>query len=201
MSGVRHMAPLALAVWGLLSASGDARGQVDSGPWQDDFLAAGVLGAWEGDGVVYGNPVTLERTWSLELAGQFLHVDMGVRMTNGLTFRALVYWTATGAHRYEAVWLDELGRTRRSEATGDPDQEVVTSYCLEDTPGDGPDEAPGWMRMTIRITGPSTYVETLHRETPDGWEEVGRFSFRRRGTSGTDQPHPPASEPISACDP
>ena len=184
MSRARLLVPLALAVWGLLSVAEDVRGQLDGGPWQDDFLAAGILGAWEGEGVVYGNPVRLDRVWSLELAGRFLQGDMGVRMTDGQTFRVLAYWSVAGTHRYEAVWLDELGRIRRLEATGDPDRGVVTSYYMEDTLGDVPDETSGWMKMTIRITGPATYVETLHRETPEGWEEIGRFSFVRTAGAG-----------------
>jgi hypothetical protein len=128
--------------------------------------------------------VTLDRVWSLELAGRFLQADMGVRMANGASFRVIAYWSVKGPHRYEAVWLDELGQSRRLEGVGDPALGMVTVHYLEDAPGDEPDELSGWRRMTFRITGPFTYEEVLETETPNGWEEIGRFSFERKADPG-----------------
>ena len=61
---------------------------------------------------------------------------------------------------------------------------MVTVHYLEDAPGDEPDELSGWRRMTFRITGPFTYEEVLETETPNGWEEIGRFSFERKADPG-----------------
>ena len=142
----------------------------------DHPLARALLGAWDGEGVVYGNKVTLEREWTLVLADQFLRADMRVHMANGQSFRALSFWRPLDERRFEVVWMDEQGNRNTFEAVGDDALRTFTAHMINDNE----EGTPEWRRVEYRILGPDTYQEVMYRDTPDGWEQVADFRFTRR---------------------
>lgn len=144
-------------------------------PWNGKLLAE-LVGSWDGVGTVYGNEVTLERMWSLELAGQFLRADMRVKMSNGNHFRALTFWRTTGNHKYHATWMDETGKSQSLEGIGDPARKEVVIHHMEEGFG-GP---PEWRRIVYRLLGADTYLELLYTETGEGWKQIGEFKFSRK---------------------
>jgi ketosteroid isomerase-like protein len=144
-------------------------------PWVGDVFAAALLGEWTGEGVVYGNEVTLDRSWALDLEGQYLRGDMGVTMGNGFGFRALTYWQPVAPGRYAVTWLDEAGDTRHLTALSDPDGRAATIHYL-DEPESGSAE---WRRIVYRITGEHSYEELLQAERSGSWVDVARFAFTR----------------------
>ena len=145
-------------------------------PWQDDFLARGRAGEWTGSGVVYGNPVTLTRSWSLDLAGHFLKADMKVSMGQRGSFRALAYWRKTAANQYELTWMDESGNRLNHRGLGDPEKRQVVVVYLGETPGDPPD----WRRLVYRVTSDDSYEETMFSQADDGtWSQIAAFQFNR----------------------
>ena len=156
-------------------AFGDSPPPVDETPLQADGFVRGLIGSWAGKGTVYGRPVTLDREWKLELAGQFLKADMNVKMTNGLMFRALVYLKFAGEGRYAFTWLDEAGTMKSYDALLDRESKTLTYHAL----GHGDDGVPQWQRGTYQILSPDSYVETLDAETNGKWEPVARFEFSR----------------------
>lgn len=173
-----HLRRAALPVFLVLVAStAPLPASQEAGPWDGDFFARGVAGTWHGTGVVYGNPVTLTREWTLDLAGQFLRADMHVEMGGGFGFRALAYWSLSGPGTYRVVWMDEIGVTQEVEALGDPEARTVTTLYLETDA----DENPGWRRIVYRLDGPDRYVETMHVLEGDEWRQVAEFVFERDG--------------------
>jgi hypothetical protein len=149
--------------------------QPPEGPWADDLLAP-LVGAWDGQGTVYGNEVALEREWSLELGGQFLRGDMRVKMANGRGFRALTYWNKGDDGRYRVTWMDEIGKVLRLEGLADLEQKQVTVHYLDEPYGGGPE----WRRTIYRWTGPDSYQELLYKDQNGKWEPLGTFRFTRR---------------------
>jgi hypothetical protein len=108
------LASLALGAWG--SAPFPAAAQALS---RDPFVAE-VAGEWQGHGEYEGNPLTLTRSWTIELGGQFLRADMRVGMSNGSSFGALMYWRHVSPGVYDVVWMDGIGRQQSLRATRDP---------------------------------------------------------------------------------
>jgi len=132
---------------------------------------------------VFGNEVSLERTWTLDLAGQFLRGDMQVEMSNRLGFRALTFWKKTGESSVQVIWLDETGESKVLEGLLDPSRPEVVIHHLDA----GDDGSQAWQRIVFRILGRDEYVEVLYAETGGEWREVGEFRFRRTET-GTPPP-------------
>lgn len=150
----------------------------EASPWKGQFLA-GLVGTWDGVGNVFGNDVTLERTWSWELADQFLRANMRVTMANGLQFRVLTYWSPPVDGTYPMVWMDEMGRCRSLEGIGDASRKEVIFHQIEEGYG----EPPAWRRIVYRVLGPDAYVEQLFAEGENGWTPIGEFTFTRRESS------------------
>lgn len=159
----------------LLLLTGTPGGSAE-GETATDFATA-VVGDWAGKGVVYGNEVTLTRSWQSELRGQFLRADMGVEMGNGVSFRVLAYWKPAGEGRYRVLWLDESGKLEEYEGLADASG-AVTIHYLHTGETDG--EPAAWRRLTYRITGPDTYEERVDGASGDGWEELALFRFEQR---------------------
>ena len=154
-------------------ASSAAEGEAEGA----DF-AAEIVGDWTGTGVVYGNDVTLTRSWRPELGGRFLQADMGVQMANGASFRVLAYWKPAGEGRYRVVWLDESGKLEEYEALADTTGRAVSIHYLHTGRTDG--EPAAWRRLTYRLTGPDSYEERVAGAAADGWTELALFRFERR---------------------
>lgn len=151
--------------------------------WADDFFASAVVGTWKGAGIVYGNEVQLEREWSFDLAGTFLRADMRVTMANGAGFRVLSFWRPEADDRYAVTWMDELGQSLALDASADAEGRKVTTHYLDATGG----SEPRWRRLVFRITGENSYVEIMHTETREGWEQIAEFWFERIETGSGDE--------------
>lgn len=141
-----------------------------------DPFATRLVGDWQGRGIYQGNELSVTRTWSLELGGVFLRVDMAVSMPNGASFGALTYWRASGDAEYDVVWLDGIGRMQMLHAVRDRTGSVSTEFVDPYTEG-GPQER----RWVFEATGPDGYVERLFARTGDGWELLTEWTFRRAG--------------------
>lgn len=170
---------LIVLVLGLLTAHvGTAEGpeQLESGgPWDGEVLQM-LLGTWDGTGVVYGNPVTLGRDWSLDLAGHFVRGDMSVEMPNGFGFRALTFWRLVAAGHYEATWMDEAGDHKVFEAVADTERrEIVAQYVDRTESGE-----KEWRRIVYRVLDEARYEEQMSRWVGGRWQSLAEFRFTRR---------------------
>lgn len=140
-----------------------------------DPFASHVRGEWIGHGVYDGNELSLTRSWTLELGGQFLRADMAVSMPNGASFGGLTYWKMSQAGGYEVVWLDGTGRMQTLHAVRDPESGLVSSDFVDDLAEDGPESR----RWEFERTGLDSYVERLFRKRGDGWALLTEWRFER----------------------
>ncbi len=171
-SGPAGFAFLAALSLGLLSCV--TQGAKAQGLSADPFVAQ-VAGEWLGRGEYDGNALTLTRSWTLELQGQFLRADMRVGMPNGFSFGALMYWSWVAPNVYEIVWMDGTGRRQSLRATRDPDSGLVSTTYLDELAEDGPE----WRTWEFESLGPNSYVERLFKVVAEGRELLTVFSFDR----------------------
>jgi hypothetical protein len=178
--GVRPVAALFVGVLCALPPAARAQDLVD------DPFAAAVSGEWEGSGEYGGDTLMLARSWTTELGGQFLRADMRVRMANGRSFGALMYWKRVAPDVYEIVWMDATGRRQILQATRDPESGLVWTTYL-DTFTEGEAE---WRTWEFESLGADSYLERLYRLVGDRREPLTVFSFerasRKPGDGGSD---------------
>jgi hypothetical protein len=160
----------------LSGTSAPAATTIQDGPWAGHLFAQHALGAWQGTGTVYGNEVSLTRTWSLELANQFLLADMSVEMSNGFAFRAMAYWRIVESGSYEITWLDEGGETETFRASGTDSSTEIVIYQMEPASDDAP---AGWRKVVHKITGADSYQELMYYESEGAWTGMADFRFTR----------------------
>lgn len=163
-----------LALCVLVFASASIESASAQGLATDPF-ASHLTGEWMGRGVYEGNELSLTRSWTLELGGQFLRADMGVTMPNGASFGGLTYWKMTDAGGYEVAWLDGMGRMQTLRANRDPESGLVSTDFLDELAEGGPESR----RWEFESTGPDSYVERLFRRSGDDLELLTEWRFER----------------------
>lgn len=134
-----------------------------------------IVGEWVGTGEYDGNAMTLERSWTPDLADHFLRADMRVVMSNGAMFRSLSFWQVSTAGKFRITWMDETGKTQQYEGLWDEEANGLTVQYLDS----GPDGSSGWRRLVFRFTGPGSYDELILDESDGDWKQVAEFNFRR----------------------
>ena len=158
-----------LACLSASTRSGFAQG-MDSDPF-----ASQVTGEWIGRGVYDGNELSLTRSWTIELSGQFLRAGMAVSMPNDASFGGLTYWKVLEVGTYEVVWLDGMGRMQTLHAVRNPESGLVSADFVDELAVDGPESR----RWEFESRGQNSYAERLFRRRGDGWELLTEWTFER----------------------
>ncbi len=143
---------------------------------QPPLVIANLIGNWEGEGKLFGQPAEFSMSWSWELDRRFVRLNF----ENGLVsdgqiqpvLKAIAFYRVAESGELTGHWFDSRGQTLRLEpAAGD--STLITHWFAESEQG----------RTTYRIRGPDS-VEVTDEVMADGqWRPFGAASYRRSATA------------------
>ncbi len=138
-------------------------------------VIAGLIGDWQGEGQLFGQPASFSMSWSWALERRFVKLEF----ENGLVgdgqvqpvLRAVAFYRVAESGELEGHWFDTRGQTLRLEPVAG-DSTLTTHWFAESEQG----------RTTYRLTGPDK-AEVLDEVLADGqWRPFGTASYWRSAT-------------------
>ena len=135
-----------------------------------------LMGAWEGDGQLFGQPASFSMRWEWTLDRRFVELSFENRLIqpdgSGRTvLRARAFYTATEPLR--GAWFDTRGEILELSAAA-TDSTLVAEWSAESETG----------RTTYRILEPDLLEVRDEVLGDDGLRVFGVASYRRAGTGG-----------------
>jgi hypothetical protein len=139
-----------------------------------DPLLTRLVGGWNGEGTVLGQPATVRMEWSPALDGSFVRLtfvnDMGPAEKKR-RFEGHAYYRATADGSYRGVWVDSSGAIRPIEATRNGEGQVARWGTPETEEGE----------TTYRLLTETTMEVVDRVKSRDGaWREFGRVTLSRK---------------------
>ncbi|MCK5439936.1 MAG: hypothetical protein KAI97_08325 [Gemmatimonadetes bacterium] len=131
-----------------------------------------LIGQWEGEGELFGQPATFSMVWEWELDQRFVRLTFENRLIeNGqprTVLRAIAHYRVTDSDQLHGTWFDTRGEILELKATA-TDSTLVTHWFGETEQG----------RTTYHMTGEDT-VE-VHDDVlgNEGWRPFGKASYRQ----------------------
>lgn len=131
-----------------------------------------LIGDWEGQGELFGQPASFSMSWSWQLDRRFVRLDFENRLVSDgqprTVLKAIAFYRVTVSRELGGYWFDSRGQTLRLEPIAD-ESTLITTWLGEVEQG----------RTTYRISGQDT-VEVLDEVLKDGqWRPFGTASYRR----------------------
>ena len=125
-----------------------------------------LMGAWSGEGELFGQPATFGMTWETQLYGRFL--ELTYEISGAVQMIAIAHYRTTG-DTLRGVWVDSRGEILQLQAT-------VTDSTL-DTIWQSPTETGRTVYQSL--SADSLYVRDYVRGE-SGWREFGAARYARR---------------------
>lgn len=140
---------------------------------QATVTPASFTGRWTGEGIILGQPSTVEMEWAPVLDGTFAKLTWVSRIgpaPKTRRFEGHAYYRAGADGRVRATWFDSSGQVRPIEATAEATALVAAWGTPETEVGE----------TTYRLAG-ADRVEVVDRvRAKDGsWREFGRSQLTR----------------------
>ena len=84
-----------------------------------------LIGAWDGEGILFGRPTGFVMSWAWELDGRFLGLSYEIRGDTRMSARA--HFRIADGNTLQGVWVDSRGEILELEATA-TDSTFTTSW-------------------------------------------------------------------------
>ena len=152
---------------------------LSAGRAPDPGMIDRLIGAWEGEGELFGRPATFSMTWSRPLGEPFARLEFENRLiqadgTATPVLSAIAFYRAAGGDRLEGTWYDSRGEVLELRAVA-TDSTLVTDWTAAGERG----------RTTYRLTGPDRVEVRDEVRQGEAWRAFGRATYRRSGPPGT----------------
>ncbi len=131
-----------------------------------------LLGQWQGEGELFGQPARFSMRWERALDSKFVRLSFENRIVaNGrarTVLEAVAYYRPAGAGALAGHWFDTRGQILDLEAEAS-DSTLVTRWSNDTEAG----------RTTYRVNQDGTVTVLDEVRAEDGWRPFGRASYRR----------------------
>lgn len=133
-----------------------------------------LIGAWEGEGKLFGQPATFSAIWEWTLDRRFVRLTFENRIvTDGqprTVLRATAYYRPDEAEPIKGVWFDTRGEILELEARS-ADSELRVHWRSASEQG----------RTTYGLTTEGTVEVRDHVLNDEGWRLFGSATLERSG--------------------
>lgn len=138
-----------------------------------DPLLTRLLGTWNGEGAVLGQPARVRMEWAPTLDGAFVRLTFVNEMgppDQKRTFEGHAYYRVTATGTYRGTWMDNSGAIRPIEASGTGEALVARWGTPETEEGE----------TTYRLVSATTMEVVDRVKSREGsWREFGRVTVTR----------------------
>lgn len=135
-------------------------------------VIARLLGQWQGEGELFGQPAEFSMRWERALDGRFVRLSFENRIVADgrarTVLEAVAYYRRGEAGALAGHWFDTRGQVLILEAHA-TDATLVTRWSNETEAG----------RTTYRVNQDGTVAVLDEVGTEDGWRPFGRATYRR----------------------
>jgi hypothetical protein len=126
-----------------------------------------LVGAWEGEGLLFGRPATFVMSWAMELEGRFLGLSYEIR--GGVSMSARAHYRIAEGETLQGVWVDSRGEILELEATA-TESRLSTVWRSDTETG----------RTVYQRTGDDSLEVCDYVQDGDGWRLFGTAQYSRR---------------------
>jgi len=126
-----------------------------------------LVGAWEGEGALFGRPASFAMSWGMELDGRFLGLSYEIR--GGVSMSAQAHYRIADGRTLQGVWVDSRGEILALEATA-TESNLSTVWRSDTEKG----------RTVYHRTGDNSLEVCDYVQDGDGWRLFGTAQYAHR---------------------